>query len=121
MATTNSADRHPLPVPPPTHAWPPLQERDAARKRAQADLKRAEVASEMQRLQQTLEAMQQARAAQQEAVRQELERQKLQLQVELQVGGGCAAGVPLACTVSDACVTLTPCSTLAAAGEVPRL
>jgi hypothetical protein len=77
-----------------------LQEREAARKRAAADLERAKVTGDMQRLQQALEAMQQARAERQAAVAQELERQKLQLQVELQVGGcwlGCWAAGLLGC------------------------
>jgi hypothetical protein len=67
-------------------AWPRvLQERQAAARRAEADQQRAKVTGQMQKLQQALEAMQQACATQQEAVLQELQRDKLQRQVDLQV------------------------------------
>jgi hypothetical protein len=64
-----------------------LQEMEAGKTRAAAEVKQAKLQVEMSRLQQQLSAMEEARAAAKKAVQLQLDKEKLAKQVELQVGG----------------------------------
>jgi serine phosphatase RsbU (regulator of sigma subunit) len=67
-----------------------MQDQKAARERAAADIRKALQEGEIARLRQSLAAMEEAAAARKEAVRGDLERRRLQQEVDLQVrnGGG---------------------------------
>jgi hypothetical protein len=74
---------------------PPLlgmQEKEAAAKRADADLDKARAEAELEHLQRSLSAVEEARAARQEALKMELAKQKLEKEVALQVHG-CVGGL----------------------------
>jgi hypothetical protein len=62
-----------------------LQEKEAAAKRADADLEKARAEAELEHLQRSLSAMEEARAARQEALKMQLAKQKLEKEVALQV------------------------------------
>ncbi len=70
--------------------------------REEADVSKARLQADIERLQQRQEVAAQARRAQQEALELELQRRKLDMQLELQVGRGGAAG-PLLAALGRCC------------------